>query len=172
MTDDTMKAVEQNEVEPEVKKDTFQRDLEMLRFFQEEFFYRHKRYWDLLMKTFVLSVVVSVLPIFSSIFDIQMKELPVPTLIFFPVVGICIAALSYVLLSSEARRMNAVNGKKYQLNHRLGEEYWYIDFTGGKKKKSIANFTIKIVVGLEILIAVAVIWILMSNYLTPVVPAT
>lgn len=153
------------------EEDSFSRDLEMLKFFQEEFIYRHKRYWDLLMKSFLLTIVVTVIPIFSSIFDIQMKELPLIDLLFFPLLGIFIAFLSYRLLDAETNRMNAVNQKKYEVNLRMNQEYQYSNIGNSGTKKGIANSTIKMITGLEILVAVAVIVILISNYGASVPPA-
>ena len=93
--------------------------LEMMKFYQEEFMYRHKHFWDLTVKFFVLFVVVSTLPIISGVLGVEVKDVSTENLIFFPLMGLIIAFLGRYILLKEVKFMGAANKAKYRIN----EEY-------------------------------------------------
>lgn len=45
-----------------------QQDFEALKYFQDEFQYRHKHFWNVMIKLFVLDVVILLLPFSTEIF--------------------------------------------------------------------------------------------------------
>lgn len=49
----------------------FDRDVQMLKYFQDEFLYRHKHFWNILVKSFLLTVTVTIIPIIKEIFGIE-----------------------------------------------------------------------------------------------------
>ena len=108
-------------MEEKKEQSTFEKDLAMLKFFQEEFLYRHKHYWDVLMKTFLVAVVVTVLPIVSEVLGVKLDDLPRQYLFFFPALGAAISLLSYDLLRRESDRLNRVGGFKNDLLQKLEE---------------------------------------------------
>lgn len=49
----------------------FDRDVQMLKYFQDEFLYRNKHFWNILVKSFLLTVTVTIIPIIKEIFGIE-----------------------------------------------------------------------------------------------------
>ena len=45
-----------------VQCDCFDSDLKMLQYLQNEFLYRHAHYWDFLIKSFLLTITITVFP--------------------------------------------------------------------------------------------------------------
>lgn len=145
------------------KKDcsaTFEHDIEMMKFFQQEFMFRHNHYWNILIKFFLMTVVVTVLPITSDIFGVSLKTAPTDSryLLFFPALGLIIAILSLVLLLAEAKRMTAVNRAKYRINgENMDKKYQYININGKMHmpKRWLVGKIAWVFFGVEVLIVFA-----------------
>lgn len=119
--------------------------LEMMKYYQEEFMYRHKHYWDLVVKFFVLFVVVSTLPIISGILGVELKELSQKNLICFPLIGVIIAIFSRYILLGEVKRLAAVNKAKYRINRELlPTEYQYEFFDKKNKNEEKKRFSFQL----------------------------
>lgn len=69
--------------EKELSYSTFQNDLEMLKFFHDEFIYHHELFWKLLIKLTILSVVVTILPLTSEIFGVKLDNISQEARFFF-----------------------------------------------------------------------------------------
>lgn len=119
----------------------FQQDLEMLKYFQEEFFFRQKYYWTFLAKSFFLTVGISAIPIVSEIFGIVPKEIPHPYRLFFPLLGLIISIFSLILLLKNAKKMNSVNNAKYRINRLMSSRYHYEFRNDNVGKKDIEHNT-------------------------------
>lgn len=125
---------------------TFQQDLEMMKFFQEEFMFRHKHYWDILIKFFMLTVIISILPIASQVFGIELNTIPQRYLLCFPALGLIVSVLSLIVLLSEAKKMSSANSAKYYINkHCMDPKYHYKFYndeigTGSSNKKRWLSF--------------------------------
>lgn len=158
-------------MEEKKEQSTFEKDLAMLKFFQEEFLYRHKHYWDVLMKTFLVAVVVTVLPIVSEVLGVKLDDLPRQYLFFFPALGAAISLLSYDLLRRESDRLNRVGGFKNDLLQKLEERYRYQPVKGSGTKEGIAYYMMRVVLAVELFMALAVFLILLTNYGVSVPPA-
>lgn len=52
-----------------------QQDFEALKYFQDEFQYRHKHFWNVMIKLFVLDVVILLLPFSTEIFGISLAPI-------------------------------------------------------------------------------------------------
>ena len=150
------------------------RDVEMLKFFQEEFIHRHKLFWEILTKSFILVVVVALLPISSEVLGLVLDDIPLEIQVIFPILGILISIFSAVILWGENKRMIAVNDAKYYLNRQAFEEkhqyYFFNDNVGKTKnveeeKKKIGDYLCyKVVIGvliLELIINLAVIMVIL-----------
>ena len=157
--------------------DTFEYDLEMLKYFQSEFEYRHKHFWEILIKFFILSIGVTILPIASGVFGFDLNEIPRRLLICLPILGIAISFLSNFVLWDEMKKIVAVNKAKYRINSQLLDPKYHYEFYNkdvakpssdsgrnaiGSKRKWLSFRLIIIVSVLEILIAVYVIVVLLS----------
>lgn len=118
------------------KTNKFEEDIKMLTYFHDEFMYRHKHYWDTLIKLFLLTVVISILPITTQIFGIELSHLPRLILFCFPALGLIVSVFSLVILHQEAKRMSAVNTAKYRINKQMDPLYHYDYFDKDEKKKS------------------------------------
>ena len=106
--------------------ETFEDDLEMLRYFQEEFMFRQSHYWNILFKFFVLTIVVAILPIAGEVFGISLNSIQQKYLIFFPILACLIASFSLIILLDEARKVQAVNEAKYRINRmNMDSRYHY-----------------------------------------------
>lgn len=105
---------------------TFQQDLEMMRYFQDEFMFRHKHYWNILIKFFSLTVIISILPIASQVFGIELNAIPHRYLLCFPSLGLLVSVISLIILLSEAKKMSSANDAKYCINkHCMDPKYHY-----------------------------------------------
>ena len=115
----------------------FDRDVQMLKYFQDEFLYRHKHFWNILVKSFLLTVTVTIIPIIKEIFGIEFdNEAITKYLIVFPLLGLALAIGSFLLLIDESRKLRNVNNVKYQINQRMDEKYQYIFYNNNAKKIS------------------------------------
>lgn len=150
--------------------DTFENDFKVLNFFQDEFYYRHKHYWSLLIKSFTFVLLITTLPITTGVLGFSVLEMPKWILCCFPILGIIISSLSTYVLCGEARRMNAVNNAKYRINKYLMDKKYQYEFFDLDTKKSsdqknhskwLAYKMVYIILLVEILIAVG-IWILIA----------
>lgn len=140
--------------------DKFNKDIKMLEYFQDEFKYRHRLFWSLLVKLFLLDITVIMLPFASKIFGISLKEIVTPYILIFPIFGIIVALFTNILLSSEAIRLKAVNNVKYQINSSMPSKYQYnLD----DDKNNISGCAIKAVFASEIVLNIASIAIIIIN---------
>ena len=114
----------------------FEKDFQMLQYFQDEFMYRHKHFWQLLFKLFTLSIAVTIIPLTSQVFDIKFSETIKAFSYWFPFMGLLIAILGTYLLQSEAKRMSAVGSAKSTLSKKMGERYQYQYFDENAKNSS------------------------------------
>ena len=157
-------------MEEKKEQSTFEKDLAMLKFFQEEFIYRHKHYWDVLMKTFLVAVVITVLPIVSEVLGVKLDDLPRQYLFFFPGLGTAISVLSYDLLRRESDRLNQVSQAKRELSQKMEERYRYQPVQGSGTKAGIAYYMMRVVLAVELFMALTVFLILLNNYGAPIPP--
>ena len=142
----------------------FDRSLEMMKYYQDEFMYRHKLFWDLLIKFFVLFIVVSTLPIMSGVLGAKLSEIPQRYLIIFPIVGILISLFSRYILLEESRRLTSVNDTKKSINQKCFiPKYQYIECAKKGNKttnKKLSSRLPNIMFFLELVIAGCVILII------------
>lgn len=103
----------------------FTKDIEMLKYFQDEFKYRHTHFWNILIKFFMLSVTIAVLPMTSSIFGIELNDMARKMTFVFPFVAVGIAFLGRYILNGEAKRLYTVQEAKYRVSRGLEEQYQY-----------------------------------------------
>ena len=135
--------------------------LEMMKFYQEEFMYRHKHYWDLIIKFFSLFVLVTTLPIISGVLGVALKEISQKHLVFFPIIGVLIAALGRHVVMMEVKFMASANKSKYRINQKLipaEYQYEWFDKTNLNSKKKRFSFQLpNIIFIFELLIAGCVV---------------
>ncbi|MBE6674940.1 MAG: hypothetical protein E7596_07515 [Ruminococcaceae bacterium] len=117
---------------------TYERTYEMLQYFQEEFFHRHTHFWNTLKMFFILNIAISLLPFVSGILGVEITNDSLPMYIF-PVVGILISIISFVIIRSEAISFSLVSSKKYELNRMLPEDYQYKKLEVKQKVKKKAT---------------------------------
>ena len=150
--------------------DTFENDLKMLNFFQNEFYYRHKHYWSLVIKSFTFVLFVTTLPITTGVLGISVAKMPKWILYCFPVLGMIISSLSAYILCGEARRMSTVSKAKYRINRDLMDQKYQYEFFDPTARKSsnqkkyskwLVYKMVYIILFIEILIASG-IWILIT----------
>ena len=109
--------------------DTFEHDLEMLKYYQQEFEYRNTHFWNTAIKLFLLTLAVTILPIVSTVFGVQLKEIANKGLLYaFPFLGLIIAVFSCFILDNEAKRLSAVNTAKYRINNECFPEKYHYHF--------------------------------------------
>lgn len=106
--------------------DTFDNDYKMLKYFQDEFIYRHQNFWKLCNRFFVLTVAIIILPLVSDLFGLSFndsaKKLP---LLLFPVVGIFVACITFLVLQKEGKWIREVNAAKVTIGKRMHSDYQY-----------------------------------------------
>ena len=154
--------------------DDFNRDYQMLNYFQSEFLYRHKHFWSVLIKSFILVLSTTIIPIVSEVFGIVFNNIIQRFLFIFPIIGILLAIGSFLILLDEGKKINAVNTAKYRINQTMDEKYqyyFYTKFNNGnfrdiktnKRKKGLTVIIPIFLLILELIIAVVIIMILISN---------
>lgn len=149
---------------------TFQQDIEMMRYFQDEFMFRHKHYWDILIKFFTLTVIISILPIASQVFGIELNTIPHRYLLCFPTLGLIVSVISLIIQLGEANKMRSANEAKYYINkHHMDPKYrykFYDDVIGTKdtKKSKWLSFRLPwLVFSVEILIILGICIIILFS---------
>ncbi len=103
----------------------FEQNAKMLEYFQNEFMYRHTHYWNLLIKIFILTIIVAILPLTSEALGIAVIELAVNQMLIFPMISLVIAIYGFIVLLDEAKKMRAVNNAKYRINKQMDEKHQY-----------------------------------------------
>ena len=83
---------------PDVDLDLFDSDLKMLQYLQNEFLYRHAHYWNFLIKSFLLTITITVFPLMSTIFGISLNTLWKYQYLIFPAVGAFSAIICFIIL--------------------------------------------------------------------------
>ena len=129
------------------QNNNFENDYKMLTYFQDEFVHRDEHFWKMVIYSFLLVVVISILPIVNEIFGISIEHNTVQAIAFvFPFIGAIISVLSFIILSSEAKRVNAVNQAKYRINKMMDEKYQYVFYKKSKtsEKESKKPYSRKI----------------------------
>ncbi len=136
----------------------FRSDLEMLKYFQDEFQYRHKHFWDIAIKLFILDIIVLLLPVSTEILGINLILIKSEYIAFFSLFGVLIAVLTYCILTDEAKKISAVNKAKYRINRQMKEKYQYVNYVGNMadKRKQLAFSLPKYILAVEIIMAVMV----------------
>ncbi len=141
---------------------TFQHDLEMMDYFQNEFMFRQKHFWDILIKLFTLTVVITILPIASEVLGTELNAIPAKCMFLFPALGFIISFLNLFLLKQEAEKIAAVNEAKYRINREcMDSKYHYVYFKNWEadaqsKAKWLSHQLPWLVFFLEVLIALGV----------------
>lgn len=112
------------------------KELEVLKYFQDEFKFRCTHFWNISIKMFLLIVAVSVLPLFNSFWGMVLGDLPNPkwTLIF-PILAILITILSIVILWQEEKRLQYTKDMKYDIKNKYIKSYSYDEYINAKKTK-------------------------------------
>lgn len=151
-----------NETNKDIRPDHFDHDLKMLNYFQNEFYYRHKHYWNLTIKACAFSMSVSTLPLTTGVFGFSTESLPVWLLYYFPAFGLIVALFSAYMLYGEAKRMTAVNDAKRRINAHMEELYHYVSYQTKKKRPAeyIAFSMVAIIFFLELIVALSVGWVI------------
>lgn len=109
-------------------KEQFDCDLEMLKYFQDEFSLRHKHFWDVAIKLFTLVVIICLLPFVSEISGIKLVDTAKLYSLCFPIIAFLVACVGELILSDESRRLRAVNTAKYRLNRQYMIERYHYDY--------------------------------------------
>lgn len=135
-----------------------QQDFEALKYFQDEFQYRHKHFWNVMIKLFVLDVVILLLPFSTEIFGISLAPIKPEYIVCFPIFGALVAILTYVILNDEAKKISAVNKAKYRISRELPEKYHYENYVGNMddKRKQLAFSLTKYILMVELIMVVVV----------------
>ena len=121
--------------------EVFQKDIQMLQYFQDEFMYRHKHFWQLLTKLFILTIVVTIAPITTQVAGVIFNDSIKSFSLCFPVLGLILASLGFHILQSEAKRMHAVNDAKKRINKKIGKRYRYETFDKSAQKDTTLKNT-------------------------------
>lgn len=121
------------------QSDTFDRDFQMLTYFQNEYEYRHKNYWDILIKLFILTTVVTILPVISGIFGLEITYMPRGLLFCFPMLGLVISVLNVVILYDKAKKFNAIGRVKHRINLKMEEPLYHYEFFNKDYVKSLLS---------------------------------
>lgn len=106
-------------------KEQFDCDIEMIKYFQEEFVYRHKHYWNIVFKVFTMVVITSLFPFASEISGIRLIETARLYSLCFPVIAFVVACLGKFVLDDEATKIKAVNNAKYAVNKCMIKRFHY-----------------------------------------------
>lgn len=163
-----------NNATQNANKGEFDKDFQMLSYFQEEFTYRHKHFWSVAVKTFLASLATTTIPIVSESFGLIFNDIIKDFLIVFPLLGIVLAFISYLVLSDEAEKIEAVNIAKYKLNKKMDERYHYYFYTKlsgtefrdkktNKKKMPLAKILVMVLLALELIVAFVVVSMLLLD---------
>lgn len=124
--------------------DKFQNDKQMLDYFQNEWLYRHKHYWGLVLKLNAFNFTVSLLPFITSLFGVDIKLDRFPPVIF-PVAGIVLAIVTYWIITDEAKKLSAVGKAKYRINESMDALYHYETYVPDKNNpKNKSSFKISV----------------------------
>lgn len=135
-----------------------QQDFEALKYFQDEFQYRHKHFWNVMIKLFVLDVVILLLPFSTEILGISLAPIKPEYIACFPIFGALIAILTFIILNDEAKKISAVNQAKYRISRGLPEKYHYENYVGNMddKRKQLAFSLTKFVLVVELTMVIIV----------------
>lgn len=161
-------------------KSSFDRDFAMLTYFQDEFKFRSTHYWSILIKMFVLTTIITILPIVSDAFGLSLNIIPSDVVFCFPALGLVLSCLSLFIILDEAKKIQAVNEAKYRINRNRMESSYHYHFynpnigkqtSNGKRKKTkwLAFKMPWIVFGTELLIIGTVIFFIMSSNMGQVI---
>lgn len=155
---------------------TFKQDIEMLNYFQNEFMYRHTHYWNILIKFFLLTIIITILPVTSEVLGVVLDNIPQKSLLIFPALGLIVAIFSSFILLDEAKKLQAVNEAKYRINRQnMAKKYHYAHYNDkvgknitsrekeNERKKWLSFRMIWIMLGTELLIIIGVFFILVSG---------
>ncbi len=139
--------------------------LEMMKYYQDEFEYRHKHYWVILIKLFLLYIIITALPLLSEAMGFSLSDVGKTHLFLFPIFGFFIACLTFLILSDEAKKIGAVNQAKYEINRLLPPVYRYRDYVTDKSdpKYQLARHLVLMVFCTELLMNLAVIIVLVVS---------
>lgn len=116
--------------------ESFSKDFQMLQYFQSEFEYRHKHCWSIMIKMFILTVLITIIPITSQVLEISFTEITKTYALYFPAVGFIVAWLGFGIVYLEFKRMTAVNKAKLRIIQKMGTRYQYEYFSDEAKKHS------------------------------------
>ena len=85
----------------DIKNEEFEQDLQMLQYFQDEFQYRHKHFWYILILLFVLCVVIIILPIAPEVMGIKIQKLALslPLYVLIAELLLCLLVLFVIWMS-------------------------------------------------------------------------
>lgn len=117
------------------KEKDFDRDYQMLNYFQDEFLYRHKHFWNFGVKSFLLTMTITIIPIANEIFGLTFSDMISSFLLVFPAIGMTLAIGSFFIMLDECKKMEAVNAAKYRINRNMDEKYQYIFYNNFSESK-------------------------------------
>ena len=138
---------------------TFEHDFQMLNYFQEEFKYRHQHYWEILIKLFTFTIGVTVLPVISGVFGLNLSSVPRSFLICFPGIGAMLSLFSFFILYDKAKKLSAIGHAKYRVNVMLMDPKYHYEFYNKAYLEHIQNNTDHSKSAKHKLLAYKMIWI-------------
>lgn len=144
---------------------SFDNDYKMLDYFQKEFMYRHKHFWNIAIKSFLLTITITIIPMVDEIFGISFNDFTNDFLLIFPAIGGIVAIVSSIILLYESERMKRVNDVKFRINKKMNKKYQYVfhDKNSSYNKVTLAKALIFFTLEFELIVVTMVVFMLIPN---------
>lgn len=101
----------------------FNNTFQMLNYYQEEFLYRHKHFWNVLTKSVILISTITTIPITSEFLGIVVNDMVKDYMFVFPILGIILSISCFCILLDEGKKMKAISKTKLRINNELPIKY-------------------------------------------------
>lgn len=141
----------------------FENDLKMLEHLQNEFFYRHTHYWNFLVKSFLLTLTITVFPLMREIFGMTIDELDKKYYIIFPIIGIVLSFACFFILKEEDIRVRNVYSAKNKLNKKMNKRYRVPSYNKSENSIHLSQTLGIILLIFELVIATVTIIIILTE---------
>lgn len=137
-TPDKQESITQSQDELQNPKNSWDMDIAMLNYFQNEWIYRHTHFWKIAIKLFLFNSIVTILPYVSTAFGVAIHVDNFNPYLF-PILGFIITFVTFYILNDESKKLTAVGQTKYRINGAMEEKYRYLNYTDKSETAPLYN---------------------------------
>ena len=125
----------------------FEQNLKMMEYLQKEYLHLHDHFWSLLIKIFIITIVIAIIPLTENIMGISVVKLGKNIELMFPMASLVLSLYGTIILNSKEKEIISLKQQISNINKKMKAEYQFefdeiqnqVEKTMNNKKKFFKN---------------------------------